>query len=195
MQVDCGEKENVIECQTEIEDDRKGGRKMKTLRKILPVLLLLLAVLILLPPARSETTSSAVPESQQTENLSLLPADSTAQKKLPEDGSYTSKEDVAQYLIQYGHLPGNFVTKNEAKKAGWNGGNLEAVLPGKCIGGDTFGNQEKALPKAKGRSWHECDINTLGKKSRGSERLVYSNDGLIYYTADHYESFTLLYSP
>ena len=182
--------------------DGKGGRKMKMIRKILPVLLLLLAVLILLPPARGEVAPSAAPDSQQTENLSLLPTGSTTaadgyaeQKKLPEDGSYTSKEDVAQYLIQYGHLPGNFVTKNEAKKAGWNGGSLEDVLPGKCIGGDTFGNQEKILPRAKGRSWHECDINTLGKKSRGSERLVYSNDGLIYYTADHYESFTLLYSP
>ena len=164
---------------------------MKTMRKTLPVLLLLLAVLILLPPARDSGTPSAVPETQQTETLSLL----NEEKKLPEDGSYTSKEDVAAYLIQYGHLPGNFVTKAEARKAGWNGGSLEAVLPGKCIGGDSFGNLEGLLPKAKGRSWRECDINTLGKKSRGGERLIWSSDGLIYYTDDHYESFTRIYSP
>ena len=164
---------------------------MKTLRKILPVLLLLLAILILLPPARDNGTPSAAPETQQTEDLSLL----SEEKKLPEDGSYTTKEDVAAYLIQYGHLPGNFVTKAEARKAGWNGGSLEAVLPGKCIGGDSFGNLEGLLPKAKGRSWRECDINTLGKKSRGEERLIWSSDGLIYYTDDHYESFTRIYSP
>ena len=162
---------------------------MKTLRKILPVLLLLLAILILLPPARDSTAPSAAPETQQTEDLSLL----NEEKKLPEDGSYTTKEDVAAYLIQYGHLPGNFVTKAEARKAGWTGGSLEKILPGKCIGGDSFGNQEGLLPKAKGRSWRECDINTLGAKSRGAERIVFSNDGLIYYTGDHYETFELLY--
>ena len=103
------------------------------------------------------------------------------------------REDVSLYLVTYGHLPGNFVTKKEAEKAGWNGGSLEDVLPGKCIGGDRFGNREGLLPKAEGRVWTECDINTLGKKSRGPERLVFSNDGLIYYTPDHYESFTKLY--
>jgi guanyl-specific ribonuclease Sa len=85
------------------------------------------------------------------------------------------------------------VTKKEAEKAGWSGGSLEKTLPGKCIGGDRFGNLEGKLPKASGRKWNECDINTLGKKSRGAERLVFSNDGLIYYTGDHYETFELLY--
>lgn len=171
---------------------------MKTLRKILPVLLLLLAVLFLLPPARENGGSSALPQTQQSGELPLLQeggAAPTEQKKLPEDGSYTTKEDVAAYLIQYGRLPGNFVTKAEARKAGWIGGSLEKTLPGKCIGGDSFANQEGLLPRAKGRSWRECDINTLGKKSRGPERLIWSNDGLIYYTGDHYESFSLVYSP
>ena len=112
---------------------------------------------------------------------------------LDEDGSYTSKEDVALYLITYGHLPSNFITKKEAQAAGWDGGRLDAVCPGKCIGGDYFGNYEHLLPSARGRTWTECDINTLGARSRGAERLVFSNDGLIYYTGDHYESFELLY--
>ena len=112
---------------------------------------------------------------------------------LDEDGSYTTAEDVSAYLIAYGHLPPNFITKQEARSYGWEGGSLEPYCPGKCIGGDRYGNREGLLPRARGRVWTECDINTLGSRSRGAERLVFSNDGLIYYTKDHYESFTLLY--
>ena len=115
-----------------------------------------------------------------------------AQTAPKEDGSYTTAEDVCAYLLEYGRLPSNFITKKEAKALGWSSGGLEPYAPGKCIGGDSFGNREGLLPDAKGRTWQECDINTLGKNTRGSERLVYSNDGLIYYTADRYESFTLL---
>ncbi|MBR5094913.1 MAG: ribonuclease [Oscillospiraceae bacterium] len=124
----------------------------------------------------------------------LAPETGDAERtELPEDGSYTSKEDVCAYLIAYGHLPANFITKKEAKAAGWTGGALEPYCPGKCIGGDRFGNMEGLLPDASGRSWTECDIDTLGARSRGAKRLVWSNDGLIYYTHDHYESFELLY--
>ena len=85
------------------------------------------------------------------------------------------------------------MTKEEARKAGWNGGSVENYFPGCCIGGDYFGNYEKLLPTAKGRSYSECDIATLGKSSRGAKRIIFSNDGLIYYTEDHYNSFELLY--
>ena len=112
---------------------------------------------------------------------------------LPEEGAYSSRDDVALYLKLYGRLPNNFITKNEARKLGWEGGSLEPFAEGKCIGGDWFGNYEELLPEKKGRDYHECDIDTLGKDSRGAKRLVYSNDGLIYYTEDHYQSFTLLY--
>ena len=112
---------------------------------------------------------------------------------IDENGSYTSAEDVALYIHTYGHLPSNFITKKEAREGGWNGGSLEPYFPGKCIGGDYFGNKEGLLPKADGRKWTECDIDTLGADSRGAKRIVFSNDGLIYYTEDHYESFTLLY--
>ena len=109
------------------------------------------------------------------------------------EGSYSSAEDVALYIHTYGCLPDNFVTKDEARDAGWNGGGLERYLPGKCIGGDRFGNREGLLPDAKGRVWTECDIDTLGASSRGAKRIVFSNDGLIYYSDDHYDSFQLLY--
>lgn len=106
-------------------------------------------------------------------------------------GSYTTKEDVALYIHTYGHLPDNFMTKNEARKLGWEGGGLEDYAPGMCIGGDRFGNYEGLLPED--REYTECDIDTMGRSSRGAKRIVFSQDGLIYYTDDHYESFTLLY--
>ena len=126
-----------------------------------------------------------------TEDVTEAPTQGDA--LLDPDGTYTSKEEVALYIHQYGCLPGNFITKNEAKKLGWKSGSLENYAPGKCIGGDRFGNYEGLLPKASGRTYTECDIDTLGAKSRGPKRIVFSNDGLIYYTDDHYESFTLLY--
>ncbi|MBR2671340.1 MAG: ribonuclease [Oscillospiraceae bacterium] len=112
---------------------------------------------------------------------------------IDKDGSYTTKEDVALYIYVYGELPHNFITKSEAKKLGWDSGSLEKYAPGCAIGGDRFGNREGRLPEAPGRQYYECDINTVGKKSRGAERIVFSNDGLIYYTGDHYETFELLY--
>lgn len=112
---------------------------------------------------------------------------------LAEDGIYSSKDDVAKYLYLYGHLPSNFITKKEAEKLGWQGGSLEPFAPGMCIGGNRFGNYEGLLPEKDGRFYTECDIDTLGADKRGAKRIVFSNDGLIYYTEDHYESFELLY--
>lgn len=112
---------------------------------------------------------------------------------LDEDGIYDSRDDVALYLHLYGALPRNYITKNEARAMGWSGGSVEAVAPGCCIGGDRFGNYEKLLPEAAGRTYYECDIDTLGASSRGAKRIIYSSDGLVYYTEDHYASFTLLY--
>ena len=112
---------------------------------------------------------------------------------IDEDGWYYSAFDVSLYLYVYGHLPDNYITKDEARKLGWEGGSVEAYAPGYAIGGDVFGNREGLLPEAPDRVYYECDVDTEGADSRGSNRLVYSNDGLIYYTHDHYESFQLLY--
>ena len=117
--------------------------------------------------------------------------DETAQ--IDEDGAYTTKDDVTLYIHTYGHLPDNFITKKDAQALGWPGGSLEPYAPGKCIGGSRFGNYEDLLPEADGRTYTECDIDTLGADSRGAKRIVFSNDGLIYYTEDHYKSFELLY--
>ena len=113
--------------------------------------------------------------------------------RIDEHGTYTGKDDVMNYLIEYGRLPENYITKKEARDLGWSGGSLEPYAPGMCIGGDRYGNYEGNLPDVKGRSYYECDIDTLGKKQRGAKRIVFSDDGNIYYTQDHYTTFTLLY--
>jgi len=165
-------------------------RKKSALRSILALLLLAAMFFTLTGCDTAQLAAELV-----TETASPAPKPTEAPKvtSLPdEDGSYTTAEDVCAYLLAYGHLPSNFITKKQAQALGWSGGSLERYAPGKCIGGDHFGNYQGLLPSAKGRSWTECDINTLGARSRGAERLIFSNDGLIYYTADHYESFTLL---
>ena len=152
--------------------------------------------LTLLPEGTDSPAATAKPQATPKPTATPESAATAAPTDAPlpeEEGSYTTKEDVTAYLIAYGHLPPNFITKSEARAAGWPGGSLEPYCPGKCIGGDRFGNREGLLPTAKGRSYTECDINTLGKRSRGAERLIFSNDGLIFYTADHYESFEQVY--
>ena len=136
-----------------------------------------------------------IPEAAEPAPPSLSVQESTesAQELLAPDGNFSTKEDVALYIHTYGCLPPNFITKNEARDLGWEGGGLDDYAYGMCIGGDRFGNYEGLLPDAKGRTWTECDIDTLHEDSRGAKRIVFSNDGLIYYTDDHYESFTLLY--
>jgi guanyl-specific ribonuclease Sa len=169
-------------------------RKLALLSLILLVSLLLGSCsFAFLPDSALSSTdkpSQSVPESI-TATESEAPKETAPQ--LDENGSYTTKEDVALYIHLYGRLPRNFITKSEAKKLGWSGGGLERYAPGKCIGGDTFQNREGLLPKKAGRTYTECDIDTLGASSRGAKRIVFSNDGLVYYTADHYESFTLMY--
>lgn len=135
-----------------------------------------------------EETSEATTEATTEETAA---ASSSSAAAIDEDGVYTSCEDVALYIHTYGHLPGNFITKREARDLGWEGGSLEPYAPGMCIGGDRFGNYEGLLPE--GHNYFECDIDTLGASSRGPHRIIFSDDGLIYCTEDHYESFTLLY--
>lgn len=182
--------------------------KKKTVVTILAVLLVLFAVWVFNAFGPQNASSQTTAQTQQNGSLTLSggeetgqPAETaqpeqTAQQALPaidEQGAYTSKEDVSLYLYTYGRLPENFITKSEARALGWNGGGLDDFDYGKCIGGDRFGNNEGMLPESGGRTYYECDIDTLHQDDRGPKRIVYSDDGLVYYTDDHYESFTLLY--
>lgn len=111
-------------------------------------------------------------------------------KETTQSTNYTTFEGVAKYIQAHNKLPDNFITKNEAQKLGWDpqNGNLNKVAPGKSIGGDVFQNREKKLPNKSGRVWYEADIN-YKSGHRGKDRILFSNDGLIYKTEDHYETF------
>ena len=177
-------------------------KKLHTLLSFLLISVLSLALLTGCTQEDAELALdvlNAVLESEVEEEISEETADVTTEEKISEstvseDGTYTTKEEVAEYLYLYGHLPSNFITKKEAKKLGWvsSEGNLWDVAPGMSIGGDYFGNYEGNLPEADDRDYYECDIDFDGSY-RGAKRIVFSNDGLIYYTEDHYETFELLY--
>ena len=149
--------------------------------------------------AESETAKESEEKTSETERQETSEAKSPEKETSSEitvekDGEYSDKEHVALYIHIYGELPGNYITKSEAEDLGWDSskGNLWEVAPGKSIGGSYFGNYEGLLPKKNGRKYYECDID-YGGKYRNAKRIIYSNDGLIYYTDDHYESFELLY--
>ena len=145
-----------------------------------------------IPTATPKPTNTPKPTATPKPTNTPTPTP-TPEPVIDEDGWYYSKEDVALYIYTYGKLPENFITKNEARDLGWEGGSVERYKDGAAIGGDKFGNYEGLLPKKSGRKYYECDIDTNGKSSRGAKRIIFSNDGLIYYTGDHYESFELLY--
>lgn len=143
-----------------------------------------------------ESTSKAEETTTITESEEETLLESVTEKEVQveENGNYTSKEEVALYIHTYGKLPVNYITKKEAQDMGWDPskGNLSDILPGMSIGGSAFGNYEGALPRANGRRYFECDIDYDGGY-RGAKRLVYSNDGLVFYTEDHYNTFEQIY--
>ncbi|GAB6108124.1 ribonuclease domain-containing protein [Fusibacter bizertensis] len=138
---------------------------------------------------RVETTTA------ETTTAETTTAETTNIETTIDESSYYYKvNDVALYLHTFGHLPPNYITKDEAKEMGWvsEKGNLWDVADGRVIGGDYFGNYEGNLPEASGRKYYECDVN-YGGGYRDANRIVFSNDGLIYYTDDHYKTFKKLY--
>lgn len=125
------------------------------------------------------------------DETSFIQEEASVVETIAEDIETDQKDEVALYLYTYEHLPSNYMSKKEAREYGWEGGALSVILPGKSIGGDYYGNYEETLPMD--NEYHECDIDTEDKTSRGAKRIIYSTDGDIWYTEDHYETFTLLY--
>ena len=155
--------------------------------------LILIIIYMFLPSSADRPGNTDIPSGNNTSvtDLNNTGNDTHADTLLDEDGYYYSKEDVALYLSQYGKLPDNYITKSEAYDLGWDSdeGNLWEVADGMVIGGDKFGNREKILPIKDGVQYYECDVNYNGGY-RDAQRIVYSSDGNIYYTDDHYESFS-----
>ncbi len=161
-------------------------RKIRTIQN--PLWLLILAVLIFsLAACQTGTENGAGQLSQATQ------ADEKDEQPLAVNRGEpcSTKDEVAAYIKQFRELPPNYLTKQDATDLGWDNtrGNLWDVAEGMSIGGDRFGNREGLLPEAKDRQYYECDVNYQGGY-RGAERIVYSNDGLVFYTADHYKTFT-----
>ena len=140
-------------------------------------------------PEVSQSYEGTAPETSQSYESEVQ--EDTANDNLPVQGEYYyDLVNVVLYLEIYDELPPNYITKSGAQRLGWEGGSVEKYKEGAAIGGDSFGNREGLLPKTDGRSYTECDIDTNGYSSRGSRRLVFSNDGLYFYTSDHYETFS-----
>ena len=132
-----------------------------------------------------------------------LPGEDAAPAALPtaavqaqtvQSGPIIEPQAIADYLFEHGELPENFITKSEAKELGWDSRYhyVSDAAPGKSIGGDRFGNYEGLLPKSRGRTYYECDCWYI-EGPRNAYRLIFSYDGLYYYTEDHYQTFTQLF--
>ena len=139
-------------------------------------------------PDVPDGTPAADPEEPPTE-VPAAPDPEEPEASVPvpdEDGWYYDLENVTAYLMAYGKLPSNYITKREAEGLGWSGGSVQRYREGAAIGGGRFGNYEGLLPDGK---YTECDIDTDGASGRGAKRLVFSTDGRYFYTDDHYETF------
>ena len=176
-------------------------------RKIAALVALLLAGLLLLTgcgevleavvdsnPKATEALPLATEAPAKAEKATKAPTEAPTEKPTEAPGPIIEPQAIADYIFAHGELPDNFITKEEAQALGWDSTRnyVSDVAPGKSIGGDRFGNYEGQLPRKKGRTFRECDCNyTKGK--RNGERIVYSNDGRVWYTSDHYETFTELF--
>ncbi len=93
------------------------------------------------------------------------------------------------YLIRYGKLPDYYIDINNLRELGWKDGKSPSkYAPGKMLTRGRYFNDNKHLPDAPGRLWFECDINYYEGR-RNQHRILYSNDGLMFVTYDHYETF------
>ena len=175
-------------------DDKRHSRWARCARQAVFVAILLLCCLVTVPGCGSGTNGSAASGSDgevAAESVSASTEtngkddDAEASPAVDRETVYYDVEHVVLYLDAYGELPPNYLTSDEARNLGWEGGPIDPYQKDAAIGGDHFGNYEGLLPDG---DYHECDIDTHGSR-RGAKRLVWSTDGHYYYTEDHYASF------
>ena len=174
--------------------------KTKDYKSIIIIALLLVIILLLVfKNNKTATKDIDTPENPQAIENNRKPENNTRHKdeqpenKLPANAidKLTKADIVIAYVKQHGSLPNYYITKQQARLRGWNAskGNLCKILPGKAIGGDIFTNREGRLPQKKGRKWFEADLN-YNCGHRNADRLLFSGDGLLFVTFDHYKTFT-----
>lgn len=162
----------------------RSNQQFSGKRKWLLLVVICLIVLSLFYQNREEKKAQkALTETNISENK-------TKEPDVVDITNLTNEKTVVDFVRNNGRLPDYYITKSQARKAGWDAGkgNLCKILPGKAIGGDNFANREGKLPKQKGRKYFEADIN-YRCGHRQADRLVFSNDGLIFISKDHYKSF------
>ena len=171
----------------------KKGTEMRRRNKLITLFVLLLAVVLLLGSCAANASETA-----KKKKNTAVPVVTEAPAALPEvtatPGPMDEAQRIADYIFEHGELPENFITKKEAQALGWDNmyNYLSEVAPGMSIGGDYFGNYERKLPVVKGRKYYEADcFYTKGK--RNAYRIIYSTDGHVWYTEDHYNSFIELF--
>lgn len=97
----------------------------------------------------------------------------------------------ADYTLTHENtLPNYYLSKAELIDTGWKPGKFPSNwVPGKMLAGGIYNNKNQHLPETAGRTWYEADINYYSGK-RNSSRILYSNDGLVFATFDHYSTFS-----
>ena len=165
--------------------------------KIAALIALLLALVLALSScgaadttAKKKKQENAQPTAVVTEAPKATEAPAEATEEPEESGPIIEPQAIADYIFEHGELPPNFITKKEAQALGWDSSwnYVSDVAPGMSIGGDKFGNYEGNLPQVEGRKYYECDCWYTGGK-RNAYRIIYSNDGHVWYTEDHYNTF------
>ncbi len=163
---------------------------MRRKTRLVALVALLLALLFVFGSCTADTAVTGK-KKKNTPTPAVTAAPTVAPEVTEEPGPIIEPQRIADYLFEHGELPENFITKQEARDLGWDSSYnyVSDVAPGMSIGGDYFGNYEGKLPKVKGRKYYECDCFYTGGK-RNAYRIIYSNDGHVWYTEDHYNTFT-----
>ena len=161
---------------------------MAKLLRSVALFLIIVSSLWLAPHAANApaTPNNAPTQQDQTAPLPQSPTPTASNSS----NSDHSLEATLAYLKANHRLPDFYLTKSQAAERGWvpSRGNLASVAPGMMIGGDEFTNAQGILPMIPGRIWYEADFDyTSG--TRNAKRILFSSDGLIEVTRDHYKTF------
>ncbi len=164
---------------------RKGNRG-RNLAALLLALVLLLSACV--------TGAFAAKKTRKTRATPPPVAQDALPEETAEPGPREAAQALADYLFEYGELPDTFLTKKELQALGWRSweNDISDVAPGMSVGGDYFGNYEGKLPRVRGRKYYEADCFYTGGR-RNAYRIIYSDDGHVWYTEDHYNTFTELF--